>query len=151
MNSTQLFQHATQHIGSEYELLEVQMQNASGRPLLLVRIDRQDEQPVSVSDIEQVTRRLGQWLDEEDVISGEFFLEVESPGAKRPLLRLRHFERMIGLKAKVRSGAHAFTAPISAVNAADNSVTFDVEGSGPVTLPIEGMQANLAEFPDRHR
>lgn len=148
-NNSELNNQIAQQLGSEYELLEVQMQNASGRPVLLVRIDRADEQPVAVSDIEAVTRRLSLWLDEADPIGGEYRLEVESPGAKRPLLRTRHFERMLGLKAKVRGGEHAFTAPIKAVDG--EQVTFDVPGQGDVTLRIADLKANLAEFPSEHR
>lgn len=148
-NNLELHSEIAQQLGNEYELLEVQMQNASGRPVLLVRIDRMDEQPVSVDDIEQVTRRVSTWLDGADPIGGEYRLEVESPGAKRPLLRARHFERMLGLKAKVRGGEHAFTAPIKAVTG--EQVTFDVPGQGDVTLPIGAIKANLAEFPSEHR
>lgn len=148
-NNSELYNQIAQQISDAYELLEVQMQNASGRPVLLVRVDRLDEQPVSVDDIEGVTRRLSNWLDEADPIGGEYRLEVESPGAKRPLLRARHFERMLGLKAKVRGGEHAFTAPIMAVNG--EQVTFDVPGQGEVTLEIGSIKANLAEFPSEHR
>lgn len=136
-------------LGGEYELLEVQLQNASGRPILLVRIDRMDEQPVTVDDLEAVTRRLSLWLDEADPIRGEYRLEVESPGAKRPLTRARHFERMLGLKAKVRSAEHSFTAPIKAVSG--DQVTFDVPGQGELALYIADIKANLAEFPSEHR
>ncbi|WP_261663627.1 ribosome maturation factor RimP [Deinococcus sp. Marseille-Q6407] len=148
-NNSDLNNQIAQQLGEEYELLEVQMQNASGRPVLLVRLDRMDEQPVTVDDIEQATRRLSNWLDEADPIGGEYRLEIESPGAKRPLLRTRHFERMLGLKAKVRGGKHAFTAPIKAVNGEE--VTFDVPGQGDLTLRIAEIKANLAEFPSEHR
>ncbi|MFC6617205.1 ribosome maturation factor RimP [Deinococcus radiophilus] len=148
-NNSDLHNQIAQQLTSDYELLEVQLQNASGRPILLVRIDRADEQPVSVDDIEAVTRRLSNWLDEADPVSGEYRLEVESPGAKRPLLRERHFERMLGLKAKVRGGEHSFTAPIKAVDG--DQVTFDVPGQGDVTLRIADIKANLAEFPSEHR
>lgn len=148
-NNSDLNNQIAQQLGEEYELLEVQMQNASGRPVLLVRLDRMDEQPVTVDDIEQATRRLSNWLDEADPIGGEYRLEIESPGAKRPLLRTRHFERMLGLKAKVRGGEHAFTAPIKAVSGEE--VTFDVPGQGDLTLRIAEIKANLAEFPSEHR
>lgn len=149
-NNSELNNQIAQQLPEAYELLEVQLQNASGRPILLVRVDRMDETPVSVDDIEQVTRTLSLWLDEADPIGGgEYRLEVESPGAKRPLLRTRHFERMLGLKAKVRGGEHSFTAPITAVSG--EQVTFDVPGQGDVTLSIQEIKANLAEFPSEHR
>lgn len=131
-----------------YELLEVQVQNPGKRPIVVVRIDRQDEQPVSIEDLAAASRAVGAEYDRLDPISGEYRLELESPGAKRPLLRARHFERMLGLKARVRGEGHSFTAPISTVEG--DAVTFETT-TGPVTLNIGQFQANLAEFPAEHR
>lgn len=131
-----------------FEVLEVHLQNPGKRPTLLVRVDRLDEQPVTVEDVQKASGALGAELDRLDPIEGEYHLEVESPGAKRPLKRARHFERMVGLKAKVRGGGHNFTAPISKVEGED--VTFDAP-DGPVTLRVGDFQANLAEFPPSHR
>lgn len=131
-----------------YELLEVQVQNPGRRPVVVVRIDRADEQPVSIEDLAASSRAVGAEYDRLDPIQGEYRLELESPGAKRPLLRARHFERMLGLKAKVRGDGHSFTAPITAVVGED--VTFGTP-EGDVTLRIGQFQANLAEFPSEHR
>ncbi len=131
-----------------FEVLEVQLQNAGGQPIVLVRIDRLDEQPVTVDDLTSASRAAEAEFDRVDPIAGEYRLEFESPGAKRPLLRARHFERMVGLKARVRAEGHAFTAPITGVDG--EAVTFDVAGE-PVTLQAGTFSAHLAEFPDRHR
>ncbi|WP_110885131.1 ribosome maturation factor RimP [Deinococcus yavapaiensis] len=131
-----------------FEVLEVHLQNPGRKPLLLVRIDRFDEQPVTIEDVHRASSALDAELDRLDPIEGEYRLEVESPGGKRPLKRARHFERMIGLKAKVRSKGHNFTAPILKVEGDD--VTFDLQ-DGPVTLKAGEFQANLAEFPPSHR
>lgn len=137
-------QEAVQPLG--FEVLEVQLQN--GGSVVLVRIDRLDEQPVTMDDLTKASRAAEAEFDRLDPIKGEYRLEFESPGAKRPLLRARHFERMLGLKARVRGDGQAFTAPIKAVSG--ETVTFEVNGQD-VTLNIADIQANLAEFPDRHR
>ena len=131
-----------------YELLEVQVQNPGKRPVVVVRIDRQDEQPVTIEDLAAASRAVSAEYDRTDPIQGEYRLELESPGAKRPLLRARHFERMLGLKARVRGDGHSFTAPITATDG--HAVTFETP-EGPVTLKIGQFQANLAEFPSEHR
>lgn len=131
-----------------FEVLEVQLQNAGGELIVLVRIDRLDEQPVTMADLTGASRAAEAEFDRVDPVAGEYRLEFESPGAKRPLLRARHFERMVGLKARVRGGGQAFTAPIKAVDGED--VTFDVNGDD-VTMKAGTFTANLAEFPDRHR
>jgi len=131
-----------------FELLEVQVQNPGKRPVVVVRIDRRDEQPVTVEDLSAASRAVGAEYDRLDPIQGEYRLELESPGAKRPLLRSRHFERMLGLRARVRGDGHSFTAPILAVSGED--VTFELP-EGPLTLRVGEFQANLAEFPPEHR
>ena len=131
-----------------FEVLDVQVQNPGRRPIVVIRMDRLDEQPVTVENLEQASRAVGAEFDRLDPIAGEYRLELESPGAKRPLTRVRHFERMVGLKARVRSDEHSFTAPIKAVEG--EQVTFDVLGED-VTLTVGTFQGNLAEFPDRHR
>ncbi|WP_034387613.1 ribosome maturation factor RimP [Deinococcus sp. YIM 77859] len=131
-----------------FEVLDVQVQNPGRRPTVVIRVDRLDEQPVTLEDLERASRVVGAEFDRVDPIAGEYRLELESPGAKRPLTRARHFERMIGLRARVRGDGHAFTAPIKAVQG--DQVTFDVAGED-VTLTVGTFQGNLAEFPDRHR
>ncbi|WP_309570575.1 ribosome maturation factor RimP [Deinococcus sp.] len=131
-----------------FEVLEVQQQVAGGERIVLVRIDRLDEQPVTMADLTTASRAADAEFDRVDPIPGEYRLEFESPGSKRPLLRARHFERMVGLKARVRADGHAFTAPIKGIDG--EQVTFDVNGED-VTLDAGSFQANLAEFPDRHR
>ena len=130
------------------EVLEVQLQNPGRNAVLLIRIDRIDEQPVSVENLQNASRAVGAELDTLDPIAGEYRLELESPGSKRPLIRARHFERMLGLLTRVRAAGHAFTAPIKSVNG--DQVTFDVAGED-VTLTAGQFQANLAEFPPEHR
>ena len=131
-----------------FEVLEVQVQNAQRSPIVVVRIDRLDEQPVTTEDLQLCSQTLGLEFDRLDPIKKEYRLEFESPGPKRPLKRARHFERMLGLKAKVRSSVENFTAPIKEVSG--DMVTF-AHGDEGITLRIGDFQANLAEFPDRHR
>ena len=146
----ELAQGAVSPLG--FEVLEVTQGRDGGDLIVLVRIDRLDEQPVTMEDLTRASRAAEAEFDRADPIEGEYRLEFESPGSKRPLRRARHFERMIGLKAKVRSlpghGEHNFTAPIKAVQ--DDEVTFERPG-GDVTVNVSGIQAHLAEFPDRHR
>lgn len=141
-----LAQSAVQPLG--FEVLEVQQQRQGGEHIVLIRIDRLDEQPVTMDDLTRASRAAETEFDRADPVAGEYRLEFESPGANRPLTRGRHFERMIGLKAKVKSEQHSFTAPIKAVSG--DAVTFSVGGED-VTVKAGEVQANLAEFPDRHR
>lgn len=131
-----------------FELLDVQVQNPGRHPTVVIRIDRLDEQPVTLENIEAASRAIGSAYDRADPIAGEYRLELESPGPKRPLIRPRHFERMLGLKVRVRGNGHNFTAPLTALDG--DQATFETT-DGPVTLSTGSIQANLAEFPPEHR
>lgn len=58
--------------------------------ILRVIIDREDE-PVSINDCVDVSRRLSPLLDEADPIDQSYCLEVTSPGADRELTRPEHY------------------------------------------------------------
>jgi ribosome maturation factor RimP len=113
-----------------------------------VRLERKDEVPISVEELERASRVLGSELDRLDLIESAYRLEVESPGPDRPLITRRHFERFAGLKAKVRSPEGNFTGRIETVD--EDSVTFLV-GKEPRILKIGEFKANLAEWPKTPR
>ena len=131
-----------------YEVLEVVI---SGKVTMnvLVRIDRLDEQPVGVEDLERASNVFGLEMDRLDPFKGAYKLEVESPGPKRPLITARHFERMMGLKIKVKRPGASLIGKIVALDA--EGVTLELDGKKLEKLPISGIVANLAEWPDEHR
>jgi ribosome maturation factor RimP len=56
---------------------------------------------MNVSGCEELSGILSAILDVEDPISGEYNLEVSSPGIDRPLTRPKDFERWAGFEAKL--------------------------------------------------
>lgn len=150
-NLYQLHQLAAETVSPlGFEVLEVQQIHDGGELLVIIRIDRLDEQPVTMEDTIRASRALDAEFDRADPIEAEYRLEVESPGSKRPLTRARHFERMLGLKAKVKGNEKGagFTGQIQAVTG--NTVTFRV-GDDERQVEAGEVTAHLAEFPDRHR
>ncbi|HTN30776.1 MAG TPA: ribosome maturation factor RimP, partial [Pseudomonas sp.] len=87
------------------ELLGAEYLPAPGGATLRLYIDVPlSEQParmVNIDDCERVSREVSAQLDVEDPISGNYTLEVSSPGVDRPLFTLEQFERAIGESAKV--------------------------------------------------
>lgn len=89
-----------------YELVEIRWGGSGKRPMLKVRIDRQDSIPgegVTVDECAEVSRALEPWLDEHESLSERYVLEVSSPGVDRPLVRARDFVRFRGEKVAVMS------------------------------------------------
>lgn len=132
-----------------FEVLEVRVTARGRTRKVLVRIDRLDEGPVSVEDVELASEVFALELDRLDPIDAAFLLEVESPGAERPLRTARHFERFHDLLAKVRSNGETFTARIRTVDG--DVVTFETP-EGPRNIPLSAIDgAWLAEWPDAPR
>lgn len=91
------------------ELLGIEYLPMPGGSLLRLYIDRPgaehgsevEGEGVSVDDCEAVSREVSAQLDVEDPISGNYTLEVSSPGLDRPLFTPAHFERFVGESAKI--------------------------------------------------
>jgi ribosome maturation factor RimP len=143
----QLAQEVLGRLG--FDVLEASLRSAGRSRVLLVRIERRDEVPVSVADLERASHVLGDELDRRDLIEGAYRLEVESPGPERPLFTARHFERFVGLKVRVRSEQGNFTARIQGVR--QGQVDFKLESGESKSLELGSFKANLAEWPDTPR
>ncbi len=57
---------------------------------------------VNIQDCEDVSRAYSDKLDEADIISEAYILEVSSPGLGRQLKKDRHFENSIGEEVEVK-------------------------------------------------
>jgi len=104
---------------------------AQGRhSLLRVYIDQ--ENGIAVEDCEAVSRQISAVLDVEDPISGEYNLEVSSPGMDRPLFNAAQFAAYVGSEVKIRltaplDGRRNLQGVITAANDEEVQVT-GVEG-----------------------
>ncbi|HEU4354631.1 MAG TPA: ribosome maturation factor RimP [Actinomycetota bacterium] len=88
---------------SGLELWEVAFRGEGRRSVLRVSVDR--EGGVDLDTIAEVSERLSRRLDLEDFGPRGYTLEVSSPGIERPLRTPRHFERSVGQRVKVKTGA----------------------------------------------
>lgn len=77
-----------------YELWGLQYLVQGRHALLRIFIDR--AQGIGIEDCEKVSRQLSAVLDVEDPISGQYRLEISSPGIPRPLFYPEHYQRYIG-------------------------------------------------------
>lgn len=89
----------TQMIGPAVEALGVDLWGveliSQGRhSVLRVYIDKEQD-GISIEDCEKVSRQISGIFDVEDPISGEYTLEVSSPGMDRPLFNESQFARYV--------------------------------------------------------
>lgn len=68
----------------------------------VVRLYIDGPEGVGVDDCAAVSHQVSGVLDVEDPITGEYTLEVSSPGWDRPLFTLSHFARFVGSEVSVR-------------------------------------------------
>jgi ribosome maturation factor RimP len=87
-----------EHMG--YELVRVQV-SGKERPVVQIMADRADEAPFTVEDCEAISHAVGAVLDVEDLIRGEWALEVSSAGIDRPLTRAKDWNRFAGHVAQL--------------------------------------------------
>lgn len=122
------------------ELLGIEYLPAPGGALVRLYIDvpageaGDDGEPraVGIEDCEAVSREVSAQLDVEDPISGNYTLEVSSPGLDRPLFTRAHFERFAGQTAKVtlkmpQDGRRRLTGSIARIEG--DQITFLVDGA----------------------
>ncbi|MGA7966017.1 MAG: ribosome maturation factor RimP [Gammaproteobacteria bacterium] len=82
-----------------YELLDIEWVSGRGSTLRLF-IDT--EAGVGLDDCERVSRAVEALLDVKDTISGEYRLEVSSPGMERPLRTAAHFAEVRGQRVRLQ-------------------------------------------------
>ena len=83
------------------EVVEIQLLGAGKQRVLRIFIDRPDG-GVTHGDCEFVSQKVGNTLDERDIVPGEnYTLEVSSPGVERKLTKPADYDRFAGKKAKI--------------------------------------------------
>ncbi len=128
-----------QSLGLELWGIELALSRAGG--LLRLYIDHSNR-PITLDDCEQVSREVSALLDVHDPITGNYTLEVSSPGLDRPLYRADQFARFVGSDLRATTalpiaGRRRFQGRITGV--ADGLVTVEMD-TGPVSLAIADIE-----------
>ena len=101
----------------------------------------EDARVVGIDDCEAVSREVSAQLDVADPISGNYTLEVSSPGIDRPLFTPAQFQRFLGQTAKVglklpQDGRRRLQGRIARVEG--DTVAFEVDGQ-PITVAFDNI------------
>jgi ribosome maturation factor RimP len=78
------------------ELFELKLGGSMGRPVVDVRVEREDGQKVTVDDCATASRAIELKLDAEDFGGKRYVLEVSSPGIERPLRNAKDWRKFVG-------------------------------------------------------
>jgi ribosome maturation factor RimP len=90
-----------------FDLVELRRGGSKSRPVLEIRIDRQDEEKVTIDDCARASRALEARLEADALVAEQYVLEVSSPGADRPLKTAADWRRFVGRRATVTAMALA--------------------------------------------
>jgi ribosome maturation factor RimP len=83
-----------------YELVGCEVLPQGGQKTFRMYIDK--EGGVTIDDCSKVSHQVGAMFDVDDPIEGRYSLEVSSPGVDRPLFAIRHYQKYIGQRVKIR-------------------------------------------------
>jgi len=100
------------------------------KTIVQIMAERHDGTMV-VEDCARLSRALSDVFDDADPVSGEYDLEVSSPGIDRPLTALAHFERWEGFEAKIEldrlvENRKRFRGMLAGIE--DDNVLMDLKG-----------------------
>ncbi|CAI8193805.1 MAG: ribosome maturation factor RimP [Sulfurovum sp.] len=106
---------------SLYDILTVNEHNRT-----IYRILVTQEGGISLDKCAEISRMLSPILDVDEPLSGDYILEVSSPGIERKLRTLDHFKASIGENVKVKDIANeVFKGELLSVS--DDSITIKTE------------------------
>lgn len=135
---------------NNFELIETQYRREAGKWVVRLFIDKIPEGGVTLDDCSRVSDLAGDALDAAQVLTGNYVLEVSSPGVNRLLKTEAHFNKAIGQSVKVST-----YAPVSEgssqknfkgvlIGFKDGTLEVDDATSGRVSIPLSTVaKANL--------
>ena len=129
--------------GLGYELVHV---TVGGKKTKTLRMFIDAPGGITVDDCERVSRQVSDVLDVENVVAGEYLLEVSSPGLDRPLVKQEHFEQAQGKEVSIQMqglhfGRRKFIGSLLAVR--NDAVLVEVDSESYELLYSDMRKANL--------
>jgi ribosome maturation factor RimP len=82
------------------EIVRIRLMSGAVRRLQIMAEDPATHD-FTIEQCTRLSRAISQMMDAADPVTGEYTLEVSSPGIDRPLTRLKDFETYAGLEARV--------------------------------------------------
>jgi len=124
-----------------FHLWELELVPQSGRTVVRVVVDRASG--VTLDDCAYWNRKIGRYLEAEDLMSGSYVLEVGSPGIERTLSRPEHFARFVGSQVELRlhdprEGRRTYRGELR--EAGVEAVTLEDPEAGRVTVPYAAIR-----------
>jgi ribosome maturation factor RimP len=120
-----------------YAIVRLRLMGGAETRRLQIMAERQSDGDMVVEDCARLSRSISEIMDAADPISGEYTLEVSSPGVDRPLTRLADFATFEGHEAKIEldrlaEGRKRFRGDLAGIEG--DQVALDLEGEDDTVL-----------------
>lgn len=114
-----------------YAIVRLRLMGGDERRKLQIMAERPADGDMNVEDCARLSRAVSEVMDAADPITGEYLLEVSSPGIDRPLTRLADFESHEGFEVKLEldrlaEGRKRFRGVLAGVEG--DQIGIDLEG-----------------------
>ena len=84
---------------TDFKVVEISIKTAQNRKIIAVYLD--SEQGISIDQCKNFSRKIGERIESDNIIDGEYVLEVSSPGLERPIKEDWQFRKNIGREVLV--------------------------------------------------
>ncbi len=120
------------------ELVEIIFRKEAARQVLKLLVDK--DNGIQLADCVRLNEKIGQALDQADIIQESYVIEVASPGIDRPFKTKRDYERALGRLVRVTLierilDKKEYVARLEEVS--DAGVKIDVKKKGIIDIPFE--------------
>lgn len=129
-------------LGEEmYDLWDLELASQAGRTVVRIVLDRPTG--VTIADCAYWNKKIGRYLEAEDVVPGSYVLEVASPGIERTLSRPEHFARYVGRSVEIKlhdlhQGRRVFRGELR--QAGGETILLEDPNVGVVSLPYTAIK-----------
>jgi ribosome maturation factor RimP len=120
-----------------YGVVRLRLMGGAERRKLQIMAEPLSGEDMLVEDCTRLSRAISEVLDAADPISGEYVLEVSSPGIDRPLTRLADFEAHEGYEVRLEldrlaEGRKRFKGVLACIE--NDQVGIDLEGEAETAM-----------------
>ena len=121
-----------------FEIIRLRLMGGKEQRRLQIMAERASDGDMNVEDCARLSRLISDVMDAADPITGEYTLEVSSPGVDRPLTRLKDFEAYEGYEARIEldrlaEGRKRFRGVLAGVED-ERTIGIDLEGEDHTAL-----------------
>ena len=120
-----------------YAIVRLRLMGGVERRKLQIMAERPSDGDMNVEDCARLSRAISEVMDAADPISGEYLLEVSSPGVDRPLTRQSDFDLFEGFEARLETdrmieGRKRFKGTVAGTDG--DNIAIDLEGEEDTAL-----------------